>query len=169
MIKENSFSLKQKKNRSRRYPAETMRDEDYADDLAPLTNTPALLQGLKQAEEATDHYVIVYKTEFMYSKYARANSLNSKPLRLVEHFPYLGSNISSTESEVNIRIGKTWTVICRLSIIWKSDLCNKIRREFFQAVSVLLYSCTTWTLMNCFEKNLNGNYTKTLRVVWKKS
>ena len=34
-----------------------------------------------------------------------------------------------------------------LEIIWKSDLSDKIKRDFFQtvAVSVLLYSGTTWT------------------------
>ena len=33
--------------------------------------------------------------------------------------------------------------------IWKSDLSNKIKQGFFQAVamSVLLHGCITWTLM----------------------
>ena len=35
----------------------------------------------------------------------------------------------------------------RLSVIWKSDLTDKMKRSFFQAavVSILLYGCTTWT------------------------
>ena len=35
--------------------------------------------------------------------------------------------------------------ITRLSIIWKSDLTDKMKRSFFQAavVSILLYGCTT--------------------------
>ena len=33
-------------------------------------------------------------------------SLNGRPLRFVNHFTYLGSNISSTESNVIIHIGK---------------------------------------------------------------
>ena len=43
---------------------------------------------------------------------------------------------------------KAWTAIDRLSIIWKSDLTDKMKRSFFQAVvlSILLYGCTTWTL-----------------------
>ena len=58
---------------------------------------------------------------------------------------YLGSNISSTESDVNICIGKAWNAIDWLSIIWKSDLFDKIKQKFLQAaaMSVLLYSCTT--------------------------
>ena len=38
-------------------------------------------------------------------------------LKLVDQFIYLGSNTSSTESNVNIYIGKTWTIIDKLSII----------------------------------------------------
>ena len=41
-----------------------------------------------------------------------------------------GSNISSTESNVKILIGKAWAAIDRLSIIWKSDLPDKIIWEF---------------------------------------
>ena len=39
LIKENGFTLK--KARSRQYPAETIIDSDYTDDLALLTNAPA--------------------------------------------------------------------------------------------------------------------------------
>ena len=46
-------------------------------------------------------------------------------------------------------------------ITWKSDLSGEIKREFFQvvAVSVLLYQCTTLTLMNRFDIKLDENYT----------
>ena len=40
--------------------------------------------------------------------------LNGKPLELVDQFIYLGSNISSTEIDVDICIGKPWTAIDRL-------------------------------------------------------
>ena len=38
---------------------------------------------------------------------------------LLNHLPCYGSNISSTERDVNIRIGKVWTAIDRLSFKWK--------------------------------------------------
>ena len=71
------------------------------------------------------------------------------------------SNISSTENDVNIHIGKAWTVIDRLSTEWKSDLFDEIKREFLQAVttSVLRYGCTIWTLANRLDKKVDGNYT----------
>ena len=62
---------------------------------------------------------------------------------------------------------KAWTAIDRLSIIWKSNLTDKMKRSFFQAavVSVLLYGCTTWTLTERLEKKLDGNYTRMLRAI----
>ena len=59
----------------------------------------------------------------------------------------------------------------RLSIIWKSDLTDKMKRSFFQAAvtSILLYGCTTWTLTKRLERKLDGNYTRMLRAVLNKS
>ena len=69
------------------------------------------------------------------------------------------------------RLTKAWTAIDRLSIIWKSDLIDKMKRSFFQAavVSILLYGCTTWTLAKRLEKKLDGNYTRMLRAILNKS
>ena len=46
-----------------------------------------------------------------------------------------------------------------LSVIWKSDLTDKIKRNFFQAAveSILLYRCTAWTLTKRMKKKLDGN------------
>ena len=70
-----------------------------------------------------------------------------------------------------IVLTKAWTVIDRLSIIWKSDLTDEMKRSFFQAavVSILLYGCTTWTLTKRLEKKLDGNYTRMLRAILNKS
>ena len=66
---------------------------------------------------------------------------------------------------------KAWTAIDRLSIIWKSNLTDKMKRSFFQAavVSILLYGCTTWTLTKRLENELDGNYTRMLRAILNKS
>ena len=86
-------------------------------------------------------------------------------------FTYLGSSVSSTDNHINVQWGKAWTVIDWLSVIWKSDLTDKIKRSFFQAavVSMLLYRCTTWTLTKRMEKRLDGNSTRMLRAVLNKS
>ena len=64
-----------------------------------------------------------------------------------------------------------WTAIDRLSVIWKSNLTNKIKHSFCQVVvaSILLHRCTTWTLTKHMEKKLDGNYTRMLRAVLNKS
>ena len=53
-------------------------------------------------------------------------------------------------------LAKAWTAINSLSVIWKSDLTDKMKCSFFQAavVSILLYGCTTWTLTKLMEKKL---------------
>ena len=78
-----------------------------------------------------------------HKKEVAISTVSGKPLKLADQFTYLNSNISPTESYMNICIGKAWAAIDRLSIIWKFDISNKIKLNFFQAVLVLLYSCLT--------------------------
>ncbi len=67
---------------------------------------------------------------------------------------YLGSSFSSTERDVKILLAKVWAAMDCLSIIWKSDLYDKIKQDFFQAVivSILLYGYTKGTLSKRIEK-----------------
>ena len=125
-----------KTSRSRQYPTETFIDADYADCLLLLTNTPeqvkCLLHRLKQAVEGFGLYMSSDKTEFMCFKQGGAiPTLNAKPLKLIDHFSYLGRNISSTENNVNICFKKLWATISWLLTIWKSDFYDKIKQEFF--------------------------------------
>ena len=89
----------------------------------------------------------------------------------MDKFTYLGSSVSSTEKDIDTRITKAWTAIDSLSIIWKLDLTDKMKRSFFQeaVVLILLYGCTTWTLRKRAEKKLDANYTRMLRVILNKS
>ena len=115
-----------------------------------LANTPVLIEcllhSLKQAAGDIGLYVNANKTEFKWE--GAISTLTSKPLKLVDKFTHLGSNTSSTESNVNMCQLKAWTSINRLSIIWKFDLSDKIKRDFFQAmaVSIPLYGYTTQML-----------------------
>ena len=165
-------STKQKS--SRRYPAKTITDADYADDIATLANTPnqaeTLLHSLEWA--GIGLYVNAHKMEYMcYNQTGDITTLDGTSLKLVDKFTYLGSSVSSTEKDIGSRLKKAWTAINRLSIIWKSDLTDKMKRSFFQAVvaSILLYGCNTWTLTERLEKKLDGNYTRMLRAILNKS
>ena len=99
------------------------------------------------------------------------STLDGTFLKLVDKFTYLGSSVSSTEKDIDTRPTKAWTAIDKLSIIWKSNLTDKIKRGFFQVavLSILLYGCTTWTLTKRLEKKLDGNYTRMLRAILNKS
>ena len=145
-MKDNGFKLT--KERSRRYPAQTITDADYTDDIALLANTPAqaktLLHSLKWAAAGIGLYVNVDKMEYMcFNQRGNISTVNGSSLKLVDKLTYLGSSVSSTETDINMRLAKVWTAIDRLSVIWKSDLTNKIKQNtvFFQAavVSILLY------------------------------
>ena len=172
-IKENGFKLTKK--RSRRYPAKTITDADYADDIAILANTPnqaeTLLHSLEWAAAGIGLHVNVHETEYMcFNQTGDISTLEGTSLKLVDKFTYLGSSVSSTEKDINTRLTKAWMAIDKLSIIWKSNLTDKMKRSFFQAavVSILLYGCTTLTLTKRFEK-IDGKYTRMLREILKKS
>ena len=147
------------RKRSRRYPAKTITDADYTDDIAILANTlgqaETLLYSLKRAAAGIGLYVNAHKTEYMcYNQTGDSCTLDGTPLKLVDKFTYLGSSVASAEKDIDTRLTKAWTAINRLSIIWKSDLTDKMKRSFFQAAvaSILLYGCTTWTLTKRLEK-----------------
>ena len=106
-----------------------------------------------------------------YNQTRDISTLDGTPLKLVDKFTYLRSSVASTEKDIDTRLTKEWTAINRLSIIWKSDLTDKMKRSFFQAAvtSILLYGCTTWTLTKRLERKLDGNYTRMLRAILNKS
>ena len=167
VMKENGFKLA--KEISRRYPAQTITDADYADDIALIANTPAqaesLLHNLGWAAGSIGLHVNADKTEYMcFNQRGDISTLKVSPLKLVDKFTYLGSSVSSTEKCINTRQAKAWTAIDRLSVIWKSDLTDKIKHNFFQAavMSILLYRGTTWTLTKRLEEKLDGNYARML-------
>ena len=116
-------------------------------------------------------FVFSFSRYLCYNQTGNITTLDGASLRLVDKFTYLGSSVSSTENDIDTRLTKSWTAIDRLSIIWKSDLTDEMKRSFFQAavVSILLYGCTTWTLTKRLEKKLDGNYTRMLRAILNKS
>ena len=66
-IRENGFELKKK--RSRRHPAKTITNADYADEIAILVNTPnqaeTLLHSLERAATGISLHVNAHKMEYM--------------------------------------------------------------------------------------------------------
>ena len=132
-IKENDFKLT--KERNRRYPAKTITDADYADDIALMTNAPAkaetLLLSLERDAAGIGIHVNAHKTEYICFNQTRAiSTLNGCSLKVVDKFTYLGSSVSSTETDINTRLSTAWIAIVSLSVIWKSDLTDEIKLSF---------------------------------------
>ena len=135
-MKENCFRLT--KERSRRYPAETITDADYAYDIALLANTTARaetqLHSLEQAAAGIGLHVNAHKTEYMcFNQTGDISTLNGSSLKLVDKFTYLGSSVSSTETGINMWLAKVLKAIDKLSVIWKSDLIDKMKPTFFSS------------------------------------
>ena len=172
----NKYGFELTKKRSRRYPAITITDANYANVIALLANIPnqaeILLHSLERAAADIGLHVNAHIMEYMcYNQTGDISTLDRTSQKLVDKFTYLGSSVSSTKKDIDTRLTKAWTAIGRLSIIWKSDLTDKMKCSFFQAavVSILLYGCTTWTLTKQLKKKLNGNYTRMLRAILNKS
>ena len=110
-MKNNGFKLT--KERSRKYPAQTITDVDYADDIGLLANTPAWdetrLHRLKRVATGISLYVNASKTEYMcfYQKGVIFTE-NGNSLKLVENFTNLGSSDSSNESDISTQLAKPW-------------------------------------------------------------
>ena len=137
-----------------------------------LANTPnqaeTLLHSLEQAAAGIGLHINAHKTEYTcFNQTGDISTLDGSSLKLVDKFTYQGSSVSSTEKDIDTWLTKAWTAIDMLSIIWKSDLTDKMKRSFFRAaiVSILLYGCTTWTLTKRLEKKLDGNYRRMLKAI----
>ena len=173
-IKENGSELTKKS--SKRYLAKIIVDANDADDIVILASAPAqvetLLHSLERAATGIGHHVNAYKTEYMcFNQTGDISTLKGSSLKLVDKFTYLGSNVSSTKTDIDTRLRKAWAAINRQSVVWKSDLTDKMKRSFFQAaiVSILLYGCTTWTLTKQLEKKLDGTNARMLWALLNKS
>ena len=113
-IKVNGFKLT--KERSRRYPTQTITDANYTDDIALLANAPAqaetLLNSLERAAAGISLHVNAHKTEYMcFTQTGDISTPNCSSLKLVDKFTYLRSSVSSNETDINTRMTKAWTAM----------------------------------------------------------
>ena len=167
------------KARSRRYPSKILCDTDFADDIALLSNTleqaQLFLLMTEQAVAQVGLQANVTKTEYMMYNQPEGDlmTLNSGKLKMVNDFQYLGSRIASTEKDITMRIGKAWSALQKLNVIWKSRLKRQLKINLFRATveTVLTYDATTWTLTKSLTRRIDGVYTRMLRaaldVSWK--
>ena len=159
------------KARSRRYPSKILCDTDFADDIALLSNTleqaQLFLLMTEQAVAQVGLQANVTKTEYMMYNQPEGDlvTLNSGKLKMVDDFQYLGSRIASTEKDIIMRIGKAWSALQKLNVIWKSRPKRQLKINLFRATveTVLAYDATTWTLTKSLTRRIDRVYTRMLR------
>ena len=113
-MKENSFKLA--KERRRRYTEQTITDANYAGDIALMVNAPIqaeiLQHSLERAAAGIGLHVNAHKMGYMcFNQTGNISSLNGSSVKLVDKFTYLGSNVSSTETDIDTPLAKAWTAI----------------------------------------------------------
>ena len=116
--------------KSRRFPAVSITDLDFADDISLLSDQIQHAQQLLLRVETECNKVELglnaKKTEVM--TYNRP--LNMTPLRTVSgdvlmevvDFKYLGSWVESTEADIKIRKALAWRALNKMGSIWKSHM-----------------------------------------------
>ena len=173
-MKENGFKLT--KERNRMYPAQTITDADYADDIALLANTPTqaetLLHCRERAAAGIGLHVNARKTEYMsFNQTGDISTLNGSSLKLADKSTYLGSCVSSTETDINTWLTRYGQLMIGYWLYGSQTWPIKWKTVFFQAavVSILVYGCTTRTLTKRMEKKFDSNYTRILGAILNKS
>ena len=127
LMKENGFTLG--KERNRRYPAQT--DADYADD----TQAENLLRSQERVAAGIGLDLNAHKRKYIcFNQRCDICTINGSSLKIVDKFTYQGrSGINKN------RLAKAWTLIDRLSVIWKSNMSDKLKRSFFSRLQSCQY------------------------------
>ena len=162
------------RRRSRRQPAVEETDLAFADDIALLADeisqAQELLTNLEINAAKIGLYVNCSKTKVMLYNQAEIpdilKSMDGGDIAVVDDFKYLGGWLASSQQDIKVRKALAWTACHKLNSIWKSNLKRSIRERLFVSTveSVLLYGCSTWTLTRKLEKQLDGVYTRMLRM-----
>ena len=89
-------------------------------------------------------------------------------LKEVNNFKYLGAWTHSSAADISVRKALAWSACHRLRKVWGSKLRRQLKERLFLATveSVLLYGAEAWTLTKTMEKQINGCYTRMLRMAY---
>ena len=94
-------------------------------------------------------------------------AIDGSNLKKVEDFKYLGAWIDAIAKYLKIRKVLAWRTCHQMMNICKSTLSRKLKLRLMRTTveSVLLYGCETWTLTKTLLKQLDGTYTRILRMI----
>ena len=161
--------------RSRRHPAKSLNDLDFADDIALLESSISRAQAqlTKTAEAAADLGLVISapKTEYMTVNCNPQPALQvyGDPINHVSDFRYLGSMVASGSSDLKRRKSLAWCAFWKLEQLWKSphiSISTKVKLFNTTCVTILLYGCESWVISQDMENKINAFATSWYRVIW---
>ena len=178
--REEELGFHLQKRQSLRVHPTIVTDLDFADDLALITEeteqAQEVLKRLEQEAGKVGLHCNAKKTEiqtFNHDTPIIVNSSDGTKLKIIENFKYLGAWMESTDTDFKVRKALAWSACHKERKIWSSTLSKRINIGLFIATveSVLLYGAETWTITKTMKKQLDGCYTRMLRmalnVSWK--
>ena len=160
--------------RSRRHPAKSLNDLDFADDIALLESSISRAQAqlTKTAEAAADLGLVISapKTEYMTVNCNPQPALQvyGDPINHVSDFRYLGSMVASGSSDLKRRKSLAWCAFWKLEQLWKSphiSITTKVKLFNTTCVTILLYGCESWVISQDMENKINAFATSCYRVM----
>ena len=160
--------------RSRRHPAKSLNDLDFADDIALLESSISRAQAqlTKTAEAAADLGLVISapKTEYLTVNCNPQPALQvyGGPINHVSDFRYLGSMVASGSSDLKRRKSLAWCAFWKLEQLWKSPhISNSTKVKLFNTtcVTILLYGCESWVISQDMENKINAFATSCYRVM----
>ena len=158
--------------RSRRHPAKTIIDLDYADDLATLCDTiqdaQKSMYQLETVAAEVGLHINAKKTQctnFNQLAGGILTALNGNVIKEVEDYKYIGAWISSTKKDFSTRRARAWDIAHTRKPLWTSRMPRATKVGVLTAAveSVLMYGSESLTLTETLTKRLDGLYTRLLR------
>ena len=163
-----------RKRKSRRVPPITITDIDFADNIALVS------EGIKESQEMLTRVeksakrvgISMNTGKIKYTSYNtiqqfKIKAIDGSNLKWVENFTYLGAWIDNSATYLKIRQALAWRTCHQMRNIWKSTISRKMKLRLMHTTveSVLMYGCETWTLTKILLKQLDGTYTRILRMI----
>ena len=172
--REDKLGFQLRKRKSRRVPPITITDMDFADDIALVSEgikeDQEMLTQVEKSAKRVGQSMNTGKTK--YTNYNTIQQFEIKAidvsnLKRFEDFKYLGAWIDNSENDLKIRKALAWRTCHQMRNIWKSTISRKMKLRLMRTTveSVLLYGCETWTLTKKLLKQLDGTYTRILRMI----
>ena len=156
--------------RSRRHPAKSLNDLDFADDITLLESSISRAQAqlTKTTEVAANLGLVISapKTEYMTVNCNPQPALEvyGDSINHVSDFRYLGSMVASGSSDLKRRKLLAWGAFWKLEQLWKSphiSIATKVKLFNTTCVTILLYDCESWVISKDMENKINAFATST--------